>query len=105
MKKTRHLFAALLILAPFFANADLIEVSIEQTLANVSIGTTYDMSFAMKSQQGCCTEPRVSLLDTEGYDLDLDQVIETQTIPEPGTLALFGLGLLGVGLAWHRMKV
>ena len=45
---------------------------------------------------------KITLLDAEFSDLFNGTVLAQLTIPEPGTLALLGLGLLGVGIRRKR---
>jgi len=45
------------------------------------------------------------MLDVIGWDLRGDDSDPPVQVPEPGTLALFGIGLLGMGLARRRKQV
>jgi hypothetical protein len=44
----------------------------------------------------------IVLIDTTGGNLSQIEISQTATIPEPGALALFGLGLAGLGFARRR---
>lgn len=61
--------------------------------------------------EGCCNGSQAGRFSVNGgawQELsvaNLDRLNSAAAVPEPGTLALFGLGLLGAGYAYRRRKV
>jgi len=123
--------------------------TIQQTMTGLVSGDSYDLSFAIASEQDCCSMIEVSFLSgsstaaqifaapnsgqywtewatvmtsfvatsssvtlqfrnvnptTAGYDIGLDNVVVTgrTAAPEPGTVFLMALGLIGLGTGVRR---
>ena len=64
-------------------------------------GIAEDGGASIQAWYSCCATP--ILLAKSLYGLSAEQTVIS--VPEPGTLALFSLGLLGIGAARRRRKV
>jgi len=74
--------------------------SVDQAFGPISVGAFTTFSFG-----GFTNLTSVSWVQISPHHQFDNIVIDTQSVPEPGTLALFGIGLAAMGLSRRRKKI
>ena len=118
MRQLRLIITALFLVSPFAANADLIEGFCDGTVTCdtrtitevLDLTETPDLSGSdfLADVGGGSRKNGWALNDRQSFRGPGNRVhlaANATAVPEPGTLALFGIGLFGVALARCKRKV